>query len=290
MPMFYGIAFPCRFPSLVESRMGAGSGLVIDSDVAEQIGHGLAVVDSPDGFWQDQTDIHSLYLGALQLLHLVRNSVGHYHLCRARKKRELCCWTFTLPDSRRGVYCCSTVQGEKSFHILGKKLLKNGLPPLWQSVDCHITSTLQQADGSTQITGSITKVWNPVLFMYQQPLTSWGRGAEQWDGRHTIREGSVQAMMTNIFVREKIHSGKQIWSEQVLITHNYFFFCSNEEPTNWKHLIKWVIPDMSYVPWEGHQFANFGASPQCAVWRADSPHQWRIPLWDGEHRLTGAHE
>lgn len=49
MPMFYGIAFPCRFPSLVESRSGAGSGLVIHGDVAEEISHGLAVVDAPDG-------------------------------------------------------------------------------------------------------------------------------------------------------------------------------------------------------------------------------------------------
>lgn len=90
MPMFNGIAFPCRFPPLVESRTGAGSGLVIDSDVTEEISHGLAVVDSPDGFREDQTDIYSLYLGALQLLHLVRNSVGHYHLRRDRK-RKLCC-------------------------------------------------------------------------------------------------------------------------------------------------------------------------------------------------------
>lgn len=97
MPMFYGIAFPCRFPSLVESRTGAGSALVIDSDVAEEISHGLAVVDSPDGFREDQTDIHSLYLGALQLLHLMRNSVGHYHLWRARKERNLCCWNVHSP-------------------------------------------------------------------------------------------------------------------------------------------------------------------------------------------------
>lgn len=117
MPMFYGIAFPCRFPSLVEPRRGAGSGLVIDSDVAEEIGHGLAVVDSPDGFRQDQTDIHSLYLGALQLLHLVRNSVGHYHLGRAKKERNVHPpWT----DSSRGVYCCFTVQGENSLHIRKK--------------------------------------------------------------------------------------------------------------------------------------------------------------------------
>lgn len=89
MPIIYGIAFSCIFPSLVEARTGAAPGLVINSDVAKQIGHGLAVVDSPDGFRENQTDIHSLYLGALQLLHLVRNGVGYYHLWRARKKRPL---------------------------------------------------------------------------------------------------------------------------------------------------------------------------------------------------------
>lgn len=89
MPIIYGIAFSCIFPSLVEARTGAAPGLVIDSDVAKQIGHGLAIVDSSDGFRENQTDIHSLYLGALQLLYLMRNCVGYYHLWSARKKRPL---------------------------------------------------------------------------------------------------------------------------------------------------------------------------------------------------------
>lgn len=53
---------------------------IIHSDVAEQIGHGLSVVDAPDGFSQDHTDIHSFDFWALQLLHLVGHSVGHHHL------------------------------------------------------------------------------------------------------------------------------------------------------------------------------------------------------------------
>lgn len=89
MPIIYGIAFSCIFPSLVEARTGAAPGLVINSDVAKEIGHGLAIVDSSDGFRENQTDIHSLYLGALQLLYLVRNCVGYYHLWSARKKRPL---------------------------------------------------------------------------------------------------------------------------------------------------------------------------------------------------------
>lgn len=87
MPIIYGIAFSCIFPSPVEARTGAVSGLVINSDVAEEIGHGLPVVDSSDGFRENQADIHSLYLGALQLLHLMRNCVGYHHLRSARKKR-----------------------------------------------------------------------------------------------------------------------------------------------------------------------------------------------------------
>lgn len=94
MAIVYGSAFSCIFPSLVEARTGARPGLVINSDVTKEIGHGLAIVDSSDGFRENQTDIHSLYLGALQLLDLVRNCVGYYHLWSARKKKnnhELCC-------------------------------------------------------------------------------------------------------------------------------------------------------------------------------------------------------
>lgn len=53
---------------------------VIHGDVAEQIGHGLSVVDAPDGLSQDHTHIHSFDFWTLQLLHLVGNSVGHHHL------------------------------------------------------------------------------------------------------------------------------------------------------------------------------------------------------------------
>lgn len=53
---------------------------VVHSDVAEQISHGLSIVDAPDGLSQDHTDIHSFDFWTLQLLHLMRNSVGHHHL------------------------------------------------------------------------------------------------------------------------------------------------------------------------------------------------------------------
>ena len=53
---------------------------VVHSDVAEQIGHGLSIVDAADGLSQDHTDINSFDLGTLQLLYLVRHRVGHHHL------------------------------------------------------------------------------------------------------------------------------------------------------------------------------------------------------------------
>lgn len=53
---------------------------VVHSDVAEQIGHGLPVVDAPDGLGKDHTDIHRFDFWTLQLLNLMRNSVGHHHL------------------------------------------------------------------------------------------------------------------------------------------------------------------------------------------------------------------
>lgn len=53
---------------------------VIHSDVAEQVGHGLSIVDATDGLSQDHTDIHSFDFWTLQLLNLMWNSVGHHHL------------------------------------------------------------------------------------------------------------------------------------------------------------------------------------------------------------------
>lgn len=53
---------------------------VINSDVAEQIGHGLSVVDAADGLSQDHTDVHRFDFWTLQLLNLMRNSVGHHNL------------------------------------------------------------------------------------------------------------------------------------------------------------------------------------------------------------------
>lgn len=86
----------------MEARPGAAPGLVVDSDVAKEIRHGLAVVDSSDGFRENQTDIHSLYLRALQLLDLVRNCVGYYHLWSIRKKSiSRAADTLALPELPR---------------------------------------------------------------------------------------------------------------------------------------------------------------------------------------------
>ena len=53
---------------------------VVHAYVAEQIGHGLSVVDAADGLRQDHADVHRFDLWTLELLELVRNGVGHHHL------------------------------------------------------------------------------------------------------------------------------------------------------------------------------------------------------------------
>lgn len=58
----------------------AGGASVVHADVAEQVGHGLAVVDAADGLRQDHADVHRLDLRTLQLLNLVGDRVGHHHL------------------------------------------------------------------------------------------------------------------------------------------------------------------------------------------------------------------
>lgn len=140
---------------------------------------------------------------------------------------------------------------------------------------------------------------DPLLSLKSCPLhvpaapDQLGERGSQWYGSYTApaagREVSRQGWLIFLLGRKYTREADLIWAS-INHTDFYFFVCSSEEPANWKHLIKWVIPDMSYVPWEGHQFVSFGASPHCAVWRADSPHQWRIPLWDEGHLLTGAHE
>lgn len=60
--------------------MWASVALVIHSDVTEQIGHRLSIVDAADGLSQDHTDVHSFDFWTLQLLHFMRHSVGHHHL------------------------------------------------------------------------------------------------------------------------------------------------------------------------------------------------------------------
>ena len=57
---------------------------VVHSYVAEQVGHGLPVVDAADGLRQDHADVHRFDFGTLELLELVWNRVGHHHLEKRR--------------------------------------------------------------------------------------------------------------------------------------------------------------------------------------------------------------
>lgn len=54
--------------------------LVIHGDVAEQVGHGLSVVDAADGLSQNHADIHCLDFRTLEFLDFMRDGVGHHHL------------------------------------------------------------------------------------------------------------------------------------------------------------------------------------------------------------------
>lgn len=54
--------------------------LVVHSDVAEQVGHGLSVVDAADSFGQNHADVHRLDFGTLEFLDFVGDGVGHHHL------------------------------------------------------------------------------------------------------------------------------------------------------------------------------------------------------------------
>ena len=47
----------------------------------EKMRHGFLVVDASDGFREHHANINRLDLGALDLLNIVRNCVGHNNLC-----------------------------------------------------------------------------------------------------------------------------------------------------------------------------------------------------------------
>lgn len=72
---------------MCKGRRRAGGASVVHADVAEQVGHGLAVVDAADGLRQDHADVHRFDLRTLQLLNLVGDRVGHHHL-GGEKRRE----------------------------------------------------------------------------------------------------------------------------------------------------------------------------------------------------------
>lgn len=62
---------------------------VIHSYVAEQVGHGLPIVDAADGLRQDHADVDCFDLWTLELLQLVGNRVGHHHLRGERSEVTL---------------------------------------------------------------------------------------------------------------------------------------------------------------------------------------------------------
>lgn len=75
----FSAALGGRQPSRRRTHLGQVA-LVVHGDVAEQVGHGLSVVDAADGFSQNHADVHCLDFGTLELLNFVRDSVGYHHL------------------------------------------------------------------------------------------------------------------------------------------------------------------------------------------------------------------
>ena len=68
---------------LIVSKLDGHSGRgdsVVQPHVAEEVRHGLVVVDAPYGLTQQHTDVHSFDLVTMHLFHLVRDSVSHHHL------------------------------------------------------------------------------------------------------------------------------------------------------------------------------------------------------------------
>ena len=61
---------------------GWASASVLQCDVAEQVRHGLLVVDAADGLGQQDANVHRFDFMALHLLDFVRDRVGHHHLHR----------------------------------------------------------------------------------------------------------------------------------------------------------------------------------------------------------------
>lgn len=72
------------------------SGSVVHADVAEQVRHGLPVVDAADGLREDHADVHRFDLGTLELLELVGDGVGHHHLVAPQDGDREQSWTIHM--------------------------------------------------------------------------------------------------------------------------------------------------------------------------------------------------
>lgn len=65
---FMALLFHAHFLSSTGLNQTGGMtkrNLVIHGDITEKVSHGLPIVDPTDCFREDQTNIHSLYLGTL---------------------------------------------------------------------------------------------------------------------------------------------------------------------------------------------------------------------------------
>ena len=86
---------------------------VVQADVAEQVGHGLSVVDAADSLRQNHADVHRLDLGTLQLLDLVGNGVGHDHLQRTGRRED----TAIKSKPPKAQTLCFVCEVKCTFHL-----------------------------------------------------------------------------------------------------------------------------------------------------------------------------
>lgn len=69
-----------HLPSVTPRATSPVYTLVVHSNVTKQVSHRLSIVDTADGLSQDHTDIHRLDFWTLELLHFMRDCIGHHHL------------------------------------------------------------------------------------------------------------------------------------------------------------------------------------------------------------------
>lgn len=124
------------------SALSVWYSLVVHGDVAEQVSHGLSIVDAADGLGQNHADVHRLDFGTLQLLHFMGDCVSHHHLQTQQTQRLGLDWRwFLLGLKPTSTSKCIVVFVISGFHFshLGYLLMLSGYSCMVSKTSCaHI--------------------------------------------------------------------------------------------------------------------------------------------------------